>query len=82
MEMNITFQAKKTGIYMVRAMLPATVVHFARAPVWPASQLSPLMFNWQSSRTWYIRAPALQNEFGNWTVVGSKIFSKYLANYC
>jgi len=79
-KINIAFQAKKTGIYMVCAMLPATVLHFARAPKCPASQLSLLMFNRKSSRTQHISAPALQNEFGNCTMVASKFFLKYLVN--
>lgn len=78
----MTFQAKKTGIYMVCAMLPATMLHFARAPTCSALQLSLLILNRQSSRTQHTGAPALQNEFGDCTVVASKISSKYLANYC
>lgn len=80
-KISITFQAKRTGNYMVYTMLLAAVLHFAQAPMCSASQLSLLVSNRKSSRTLHRSAPVLQNEFGNCTVAVSKNFSKYLDNY-
>lgn len=79
-KINITFQEKKAGIYMVCVMLPATVLCFARAPACPASQLSLLTFNRKSSRTGTL---VLQHcKINLETALGllSNVFSKYLAN--
>lgn len=79
-KINITFQEKKAGIYMVCVMLPATVLCFARAPACPASQLSLLMFNRKSSRTGTLVLQHCKINLDTALGLLSNVFSKYLAN--